>query len=74
MPFATPGTGSLATNEESLGSDLADYAQRSLLSSQDALTSNQGDIALSMIALYKSVGGGWEQFEQRGSADIVASR
>ncbi|HUB27083.1 MAG TPA: hypothetical protein VL992_16780 [Tepidisphaeraceae bacterium] len=45
-----------------------------MLSSQDALTSNQGDIALSVIALYKSVGGGWEQFEQRGSADIVASR
>jgi NodT family efflux transporter outer membrane factor (OMF) lipoprotein len=35
-------------------------AEENLLTSQDALAQTQRDVALSLIALYKAVGGGWE--------------
>jgi multidrug efflux system outer membrane protein len=39
-------------------------AQRSLLKAQDAMAESQGEVTLSVIALYKAIGGGWEQIEQ----------
>jgi len=44
---------------------LVDYqrvldSQRTLASSQEALTNTTGNIAINLIALYKAVGGGWE--------------
>jgi outer membrane protein TolC len=34
-------------------------AQRSLYSSEDALTQSRGAIATDLIAIYKALGGGW---------------
>jgi len=48
-------------------------AQRSLLETEDTLVVSQGDIALSVIALYKAIGGGWEKMEQREKT-VVAAR
>jgi len=39
-------------------------AQRSLLRTQETLVQSQGNVTLSMIALYKSIGGGWEKVDQ----------
>ena len=39
-------------------------AQRSLLEAQDAMAQSQGEVTLSMIALYKAIGGGWQKIEQ----------
>ena len=44
---------------------LVDYqrvldSQRTLASSQEALTNTTGNISINLIALYKAVGGGWE--------------
>jgi multidrug efflux system outer membrane protein len=35
-------------------------AQRSLYSSEDALTQSTGTVATDLVALYKALGGGWE--------------
>jgi NodT family efflux transporter outer membrane factor (OMF) lipoprotein len=48
--------------------------QRSLLGAQDAATVSQGEITLNMIALYKAIGGGWEQVEQQENAQRVAAK
>jgi multidrug efflux system outer membrane protein len=48
-------------------------AQRSLLQAQDAMAESQGEVTLSMIALYKAVGGGWEQIEQEQAQSQMAS-
>jgi NodT family efflux transporter outer membrane factor (OMF) lipoprotein len=65
-------TQSVASNRDSVriasarySSGTIDYltlldTQRSLLKAQDAATVSQGDISLSLIALYKAIGGGWE--------------
>lgn len=50
---------------------LADYqrvldATRSLTQKQDQYAQTQGEIATSVVALYKAFGGGWQIFEQRG--------
>jgi outer membrane protein, multidrug efflux system len=47
-------------------------AQRSLLRTQDALAQSQGEVTLSVIALYKAIGGGWEKVEQEGAASQTA--
>jgi NodT family efflux transporter outer membrane factor (OMF) lipoprotein len=52
---------------------LVDYqrvldSQRTLVTSQSALTSTTGNIAINLIALYKAVGGGWET---RAEKDFV---
>ena len=39
-------------------------AQRSLLRTQDTQVQSQGAVTLSMIGLYKAVGGGWEKVEE----------
>jgi NodT family efflux transporter outer membrane factor (OMF) lipoprotein len=44
-------------------------AQRTLLVTQDALAVSRGDIDLSMIALYKAVGGGWEWKDRTAGAE-----
>jgi len=49
-------------------------SQRSLLETEDALAVTKGDIDLSMIALYKAVGGGWESFEQGAKSNGIASK
>lgn len=49
-------------------------AERSLLETEDALAVTKGNIDLSMIALYKAVGGGWETFEQPRRPQAVASK
>lgn len=49
-------------------------AQRSLLKAQDAMAESQGEVTLSMIALYKAIGGGWEQIEQQDNAHQVAAK
>jgi multidrug efflux system outer membrane protein len=49
-------------------------AERSLLQTQDALAVSRGDITLSMIGLYKAVGGGWEEIEKEGNSDFVAGK
>ncbi len=35
-------------------------SQRSLVTQQDLLAANQGDVAVNLISLYKALGGGWE--------------
>ena len=47
-------------------------AQRSLLQAQDAMAESQGEVTLSMIALYKAIGGGWEKIEQQEDTHQVA--
>jgi outer membrane protein, multidrug efflux system len=49
-------------------------AERSLLESQDTLAVTQGDIVLSMIGLYKAVGGGWEEIEQTARGETIQTR
>jgi outer membrane protein, multidrug efflux system len=49
-------------------------SQRSLLVAQDSLAVTKGNIDLSMIALYKAVGGGWESFDQAAKSKTVASK
>ncbi|WP_262965406.1 efflux transporter outer membrane subunit [Methylobacter psychrophilus] len=49
---------------------LVDYqrvldSQRTLATSQSALASTTGNIAINLIALYKAVGGGWETREEQ---------
>jgi NodT family efflux transporter outer membrane factor (OMF) lipoprotein len=39
--------------------------QQSLLIAQELLVDNRGDVALQLTALYKALGGGWEQREGR---------
>ena len=43
--------------------------QRSLLRTQDAMAQSQGEVTLSVIALYKAIGGGWEKVEQEQAQD-----
>lgn len=38
-------------------------AQRSLLATQDALTQSNHDLALDLIALYRALGGGWQDYK-----------
>jgi outer membrane protein TolC len=40
-------------------------AQRSLLSSEDALVRSERNVAANLVALYKALGGGWENAEGR---------
>ncbi|MGH8120624.1 MAG: TolC family protein, partial [Gammaproteobacteria bacterium] len=47
------------------GEGIADYqrvldTQQTLFAQQDVLTSSRGDIATSLIAMYRGLGGGWE--------------
>jgi multidrug efflux system outer membrane protein len=50
-------------------------AQRSLLKAQDAMAESQGEVTLSVIALYKAIGGGWEKIEQdEAQSQSVAAR
>lgn len=48
--------------------------QRSLLKAQDAATVSQGEISLSLISLYKAIGGGWEEIEQQEALRPASSR
>jgi outer membrane protein TolC len=47
-------------------------AQRSLLRTQDAMAQSQGEVTLSVIALYKAIGGGWEKVEREEAANQTA--
>jgi len=47
-------------------------AQRSLLRTQDAMAQSQGEVTLSVIALYKAIGGGWEKVEKEEAASQTA--
>ena len=55
-------------------------AQRSLFASEDALAMSEGERATSLVALYKSLGGGWESAEPTDpygpttAQPVVASR
>jgi multidrug efflux system outer membrane protein len=46
--------------------------QRSLLRTQDAMAQSQGEVTLSVIALYKAIGGGWEKVEKEEAASQTA--
>src|SRR5262249_47348299 len=41
-------------------------AQQLLVQQEDQLAASQGQEALTLVTLYKSLGGGWEPFEDRG--------
>jgi outer membrane protein TolC len=43
--------------------------QRTLFSQQELLVSTMGNVALSLIALYKAMGGGWQQGRERPLVD-----
>ena len=47
-------------------------AERSLLSSQDALVQSNRAIATDLVALYKALGGGWQSFEPTYAPDEAA--
>jgi len=49
-------------------------AERSLLQTQDAMTASQGNITASMIALYKAIGGGWEEIERDEGGSSIADK
>ena len=49
-------------------------AQRSLLMTQDSMAVSRGEVTLSMVALYKAIGGGWEKIEHDQSAALAVSR
>jgi len=45
-------------------------AEQSVFTSQDTLAQTERDVALELVALYKTVGGGWEatgREERRGN-------
>jgi NodT family efflux transporter outer membrane factor (OMF) lipoprotein len=77
---------SVASNEESVRISIEQYsqgtvgfltvldAQRTLLATQDALAISHGDIDLSMIALYKALGGGWEWKEQHTGIETAGAK
>lgn len=46
-------------------------SQRTLFSQQDLLVSSRGNLAQSMVALYKAMGGGWEQGRARPVLDAA---
>ena len=43
-------------------------AERSLLSSQDALVRSDSAVTTDLVSLYKALGGGWETFEPNAQA------
>jgi outer membrane protein TolC len=43
--------------------------EAALTSQQDALAQAKGDIALSLVDLYRSMGGGWETRQEHGGFD-----
>ena len=49
-------------------------AQRTLLETQDAQAVSRGNIDLSMISLYKAVGGGWEWGERTGAVETARAK
>lgn len=49
-------------------------AQGSLLRTEDAMAVSQGEVTLSVIALYKAIGGGWEKVEHDEAKSRVARR
>lgn len=60
---------SLATANRLYASGLTDFlhvldAERSLYAAQDALAQSDRTVSVNLIALYKSLGGGWETVEQ----------
>lgn len=60
---------SLATADKLYGSGLTDFihvldAERSLYQTQDALVQSDRTVSTDLIALYKSLGGGWETVAQ----------
>jgi hypothetical protein len=44
-------------------------SQRALFSQQERLVANRGEVAGNLIALYKALGGGWEQGRDRPLVD-----
>ena len=42
-------------------------AERSLYDAEDRLSQSDRAISGNLVALYESLGGGWQRFEQKGS-------
>jgi hypothetical protein len=49
-------------------------SQRNLFSQQDLLVTSRGNLTQSLIALYKAMGGGWEQGRARPVVDDATRR
>ena len=49
-------------------------AQRALLKAEDAMVISQGEITVNLIALYKAIGGGWENIEREDRSNAIAAR
>lgn len=70
----TSSRNSLALAQKLYANGLTDFlnvleAERSLYQAQDQLVQSDRTIAVNLIALYKSLGGGWETFEQSTLAE-----
>lgn len=57
---------------------LADYfavldAQRARFDAEDQLAASSTKVAVELIALYKALGGGWEEFEAQAPPDVALS-
>ncbi|HEX4149118.1 MAG TPA: TolC family protein, partial [Pirellulales bacterium] len=48
--------------------------QQLLVTQQDQLASTQGNIALNLIQVYRSMGGGWEYFDKQGNCASPADQ
>jgi hypothetical protein len=46
-------------------------AERSLYEAQDALTQSERNISTDVVALYKSLGGGWDAVEKTPSLGVI---
>ena len=67
---------SLEVSQRQYANGLTDFlhvldAERSLFSAQDALVQSDRTISANLVALYKSLGGGWETMEQENTFGLA---
>jgi outer membrane protein TolC len=60
------------------GQGLTDFltvlvAEQSVFTSQDSLAQTERDVALTLVSLYKALGGGWDTLVEAGDHTVVTS-